>query len=193
MQDPPHYRRLYIDMNNNLLKILAVSLVVIAILIGWSLYVFNNSSREPTLTTQPKTTDTLPSNDGKILLDYSTPLQIGDTNLLVELADSQQKQTLGLSNRPLLENTQGMLFDFQNTKTTRPTFWMKDMLFDLDIIWIENLTVVEITKNVPAPNDNTPDAKLIRYTPQVNANMVLEVRSGWSEENKIKVGDKISF
>ena len=193
MQDPPHYRRIYIDMNNNLLKILAVSLVVIAILIGWSLYVFNNSSREPTLTTQPKTTDTLPSNDGKILLDYSTPLQIGDTNLLVEIADSQQKQTLGLSNRPLLENTQGMLFDFRNTKTTRPIFWMKDMLFDLDIIWIENLTVVEITKNVPAPNDNTPDAKLIRYTPQVNANMVLEVRSGWSEENKIKVGDKISF
>ena len=126
-------------------------------------------------------------------MDYSTPLQIGDTNLLVEIADSQQKQTLGLSNRPLLENTQGMLFDFRNTKTTRPIFWMKDMLFDLDIIWIENLTVVEITKNVPAPNDNTPDAKLIRYTPQVNANMVLEVRSGWSEENKIKVGDKISF
>ncbi len=184
-------------MNNNLLKKLTISLISIAVFIGLFFYTFDISRKDSSQITQPvaqsSATSPLPLSDEKLLLNYTTPLQVGSTNLLIELADTPQKQASGLSNRPLLENNQGMLFDFRNTKTTRPIFWMKDMLFDLDILWIKNLTVVEITKNVPAPNDITTEANLIRYTPQTDSDMVLEVRSGWSEENKIKVGDKISF
>ncbi len=124
---------------------------------------------------------------------YVTPLQIGDAKLLVEIADTAAKQTLGLSGREKLSDTQGMLFDFRNTLKGQLVFWMKDMNFDLDLIWIKNLEVVDITKNVLAPPPNTPTEKLVRYSPNSESDMVLEVRSGWSDDNKIKIGDRLFY
>ena len=78
--------------------------------------------------------------------NYDRSLTIADKNILVEVVDTDNARKLGLSYRPSLENNRGMLFDFTNTTDKRPSFWMKDMRFSIDIIWINNGTVVGIEK-----------------------------------------------
>lgn len=122
---------------------------------------------------------------------YKKQIYINDNKLFIEVSDTDTKREQGLSNIPSLEKNQGMLFDFTNTKYTKPGFWMKQMLFDLDIIWIKNNFVIAITKNIPHPAFGTTDDQLKFYYPPTDIDMVLEINSGWSDEHKIKVGDDI--
>ena len=52
----------------------------------------------------------------------------------MDLADTPEKRFQGLSGREILEEGTGMLFVFQEER--QHTFWMKDMRFPLDMIWI---------------------------------------------------------
>ena len=81
----------------------------------------------------------------------------------------------------------GMLFIFDNY--LQPSFWMKDMHFPLDIIWIKDNTIVKIDKNVPLENNQN----LTKYKPQQPINKVLEVNAGYTRRYDIKVGNKIKF
>lgn len=113
-------------------------------------------------------------------------IQINDQNLIVEIADERHEQAGGLSGRNYLDNDRGMLFIFP--KPTRPEFWMKEMNFPLDIIWInKNNQITEIIKNLPL---NTFPKTFMPSSPIL---YVLEVNAGWSDKNNIKIGDKISF
>ncbi len=122
--------------------------------------------------------------------NYDRSLTIADKNILVEVVDTDNARKLGLSYRPSLENNRGMLFDFTNTTDKRPSFWMKDMRFSIDIIWINNGTVVGIEKNAPVPTETT---QLPTYTPPTNISHVLEVPSGWSDKNNIRIGNAVVF
>lgn len=122
--------------------------------------------------------------------NYDRSLTIADKNILVEVVDTDNARKLGLSYRPSLENNRGMLFDFTNTTDKRPSFWMKDMRFSIDIIWINNGTVVGIEKNAPVPTEAT---QLPTYTPPTNISHVLEVPSGWSDKNNIRIGNAVVF
>ncbi len=84
---------------------------------------------------------------------------------------------------------QGMLFILP--EKSMPNFWMKDMLFDLDLVWIDNTTIVDITKNAPAPDKQTPQDELPRYSPAKPATLVLEIPAGQSEQLGLRVGDTI--
>lgn len=125
---------------------------------------------------------------------YSTPLAVGEKKIFVEIVNTQEQMELGLSGRQKLTDEQGMLFDF-GTPAPR-SFWMKDMKFDIDIIWIQNKKIVGITANVPAPaNCPSPHGNcyLPIYASPSASDMVLEVNAGWGERHNIKAGDKISF
>lgn len=124
---------------------------------------------------------------------YNTPLQVGKSNLLVQVVNDDASRQLGLSGRTRLKQNSGMLFDFTNTNNSRPGFWMKDMKFPIDIIWINNNKIIGIETGVPIPNPNTPDYQLATYSPPATITHVLEVEAGWSAQNKIKVGDAIKF
>jgi uncharacterized membrane protein (UPF0127 family) len=117
---------------------------------------------------------------------YNVPAKLGSAQLHVELADTDGKRQHGLSGREPLAEQQGMLFVFADTQQTRPEFWMKGMKFDLDLIWLKDNKVVDITPHVPAPK-NENDA-LPSYAPSADVDMVLEVSSGWSERHDIKRG-----
>jgi uncharacterized membrane protein (UPF0127 family) len=67
---------------------------------------------------------------------------------------------------------------------------MKDMKFDIDIIWIRDGKVVEITEDIPTPDDES--SKLILYSPSQPVDRVLEVNSGDSLRLGIKVGDEVT-
>lgn len=123
--------------------------------------------------------------------EKKTKVKINNTEIEVEIADTPEKRTKGLSNRNSLDQNKGMLFVFP--KGSNVTFWMKDMKFDIDIIWIKDSKIIKIDKNAKAPKAGTPDNKLTLYKSDQPIDYVLEVNSGFVEKNKIEVGQTVSF
>jgi uncharacterized membrane protein (UPF0127 family) len=86
-----------------------------------------------------------------------------------------------------------MLFDFGSETEAMPRFWMKDMRFDLDIVWIKDNKIIGIAKNIPKPAAGTADEKLPTYSPPSPIDQVLEVNAGWTDKYKIKTGDEVRY
>lgn len=114
-------------------------------------------------------------------------LKVGEKLLVVEIADSSNELQQGLSKRTALDPDTGMYFNLGEKKVT--TFWMKEMMFSIDIIWIDNATIVGIEKNAAMPGMGD----IPTFTSPVAVTNVLEVNAGFCEENNIQVGDKIIF
>lgn len=121
--------------------------------------------------------------------DKSIPtVQIAATKIPVELATTGVAQQKGLSGRNSLDADSGMLFIFARPDTYR--FWMPDMHFPLDMIWIQNGKVVDITENVSNQFD---PANPRFYTPSSPAQYVLEVNAGFAKRHGIRVGDTVTL
>ena len=113
-------------------------------------------------------------------------LIVGDAQIKVELAESQGARAQGLGGRKSLPQDQGMFFIFE--KSEAHPFWMRDMQFPLDIIWLdENYKVVYIEK------DLNPDTYPKSFGPDVPTKYVLETNTGWTEKNKITLGSQAVF
>lgn len=116
-------------------------------------------------------------------------IEVKGETLYVTIADTEAARVQGLSGRERLGENEGMLFVYQTDGTYR--FWMKDMRFAIDILWIDaNGKIIYIQKSlVPAtfPETFGPSEKhaLARY--------VLEVPAGYSNEHNIKIGDMVSI
>ncbi len=120
---------------------------------------------------------------------YSTSsLSIIEKNFTIEaqLADSVDLHALGLSGRDGLSKKSGLLFVFD--QDAYYPFWMKDMLFAIDIIWINaDKKIVHIEHAVQ------PDTYPQSFTSPELARYVLEVASGIAKEFKLEKGDMVNF
>ena len=106
----------------------------------------------------------------------------------VEVADTLKKRSLGLGQRTSLKKGWGMLFVFEKRKPHR--FWMKDMQFPLDIIWLDNHRIVHITRNAkPANSRDEPEV----MTSPVSVNFVLEIAAGRAAKLRLKTGQWLKF
>lgn len=114
---------------------------------------------------------------------------INNNKIYVEVAKSDTERSKGLSGRSSLDSNSGMIFVFNNQK---PTFWMKDTLIPLDIIWINDGIITGINKNVPIEKGVT-DSNLKKYPAPSEIDYVLEVNAGYCDKNSIKVGDSVEF
>lgn len=113
-------------------------------------------------------------------------IRINDLAISVEIADSPDEWNRGLSGRAALPHDRGMLFIFP--KPGIYPFWMPNMHFPIDIIWIgQDLRIVDITMNVP------PDSYPQRFSPRSPAQYVLEVHAGFAAHHNIKVGDSVTL
>lgn len=121
---------------------------------------------------------------------YNKKITVGGTQLWVEVATSSTEQAMGLSGREQLGENEGMLFDYQG-KALTPAFWMPNMKFNLDMVWIRNMRIIGITKDVPAPT--TAQETLPRYYPPQEVDMVLEVNAGWTAKHGVEIGDTLQF
>lgn len=119
-------------------------------------------------------------------------IKIGNKEISVRLADTPALRQKGLSGTASLGENEGVLFIFDQ-KDTQPSFWMKDMLIAIDIIWINDGRIVKIDKSVLPPAAGTKDRDLKLYSPGQKIDQVLEVNAGYCERNNIKVGDIISL
>lgn len=106
----------------------------------------------------------------------------------VELALTDQQHAQGLQYRDSLDRDKGMLFVFG--QPVEVSFWMKNTLIPLDIIWIdESRKIIYIQKNA-APCFKEPCPS---YGPQKPAQYVLEVNAGWSDAHRANIGDFAEF
>lgn len=127
------------------------------------------------------------------VLENIKSIKIAGQNIKVELAISEAEKSKGLSARQGLADNEGMLFIFENPN--KYSFWMKDMKFPIDIIWLasseseggEEVKVVYIKKD--ARLESYPET----FSPDKNAKYILEISSGFSEKNNLKVGDQVLF
>ena len=118
-------------------------------------------------------------------------VRIGGTNFTVEVADNPEARAKGLSGRASLPPGAGMLFIFEEARVH--TFWMKDMMFPLDLVWIgEQCTVASISPNVPPPTAEQADSDLPRFRPTQPVRYVLEINGGEAAA-QIQVGDLVAF
>lgn len=109
---------------------------------------------------------------------------IGNIAVKVEIAESLPEKQKGLSGRNFMRENNGMLFVFSQPDFY--SFWMKDMEFPIDIIWLdENLRIINIEKNI------TPDTFPKKFLPPRPAKYALEVNGGWADKNKVEEGVNI--
>ena len=115
---------------------------------------------------------------------------IGAAVYKVKIADDNLTRGKGLSGQINLPDDHGMLFIFDNPAIQ--TFWMKDMLFPIDIVWISDTCLVAgITPNIPIPLESTAINELPRYQSGSPVKYVLEIAQGQAKVWDIKIGDPV--
>lgn len=115
-----------------------------------------------------------------------TVLRVDSLQIPVTIANTDQSRQQGLSGTPSLPPANGMFFIFDTPSTYG--FWMKDMQYPLDMIWMDsNMNIVTITTH--ATVDSYPKI----FYPTAPAQYVLEVNDGFSTRHGLQVGQHFSF
>ena len=122
-----------------------------------------------------------------------------DVCVRAEIADTPDKREKGLMFRQDLAEDQGMLFIFK--EEARHGFWMKNVNFPLDIIWMDKYKrIVDIKPNLkPCQEAREPfdgghiEKSCASFFSADKALYVLEVNSGFAAKHKIKLGDTVSI
>lgn len=111
---------------------------------------------------------------------------------MVDIADTPQLRSQGLSGRPSLDPRAGMLFVFEEPGNY--TFWMIEMHFPLDFVWIgEDCVVADLTEDAPPQQPGQSPSDLPRYRPAAPVKYVLEINAGEIELAGISTGDVAAF
>lgn len=150
------------------MKYLFYSLVPISIVVFLLLFIFRSSSA----------------------IENSKTIIINGNSIQVEIADNDALRTQGLSGRKSLATNSGMLFIYPRAGIY--SFWMKEMQFPLDFIWISGDTVADLMKDVPAPETNDL-LVLPTYQSNTPVDKALELNAGSIDRLTIKIGDKIKY
>jgi uncharacterized protein len=127
------------------------------------------------------------TNSGLSLKQPKAMVQDHSFNLL--LAKNDKEKQIGLSSRKSLPENQGMLFKF--SKADYYSFWMKDMKFPIDIIFIKNGKIIAIYNKIQPPT--VSNKSLAVYQPQEPADTVLEINAGLSEKYGFKKDMEIKY
>jgi uncharacterized protein len=112
----------------------------------------------------------------------------GRIRVEVEVMLTPAAQEKGLSGHAPLAADQGMLFLFDSPQ--RYGFWMKDMTFPIDIIWIAGEKVADITVNAAIP---VQGQDLPIYSPRVPVDKVLEVPAGFAALHGLRIGSTVEI
>ena len=117
---------------------------------------------------------------------------VGGAAFEVEIAFTEDARTRGLSGRDGLADGAGMLFVFDGGAAS--AFWMREMRFALDFVWIgDNCEVVDIHADVPPPPAGTPLGELPLYESETPARYNLEITAGEAAKRGIAIGDAVKF
>ena len=115
-------------------------------------------------------------------------VELNGEKFTVELAETREKQALGLMFRDSLEENHGMLFIFPDEAPL--SFWMKNSRIPLDIMYFDkDLKLVSISAN-------TPPCRVSRcpsYPSTAPAQYVLELNAGTAAKLGVGIGDRLTL
>lgn len=118
-----------------------------------------------------------------------TTVSINGFKVLLALASTDEQRIKGLSGLEKLNENEGMLFLFD--QPSKQGFWMNEMKFPIDIIWLDSNSRVIHTER------NLEPCRIFMachvYTPQVDSLYVIELRSGFTNDHSIKNGTIINL
>ena len=117
---------------------------------------------------------------------YYGQVTVNNNTWSVEITRTEQDRINGLSNRKTLYGKRGMLFAFD--KSGPQSFWMKDMLISIDMIFFDdNWQIVEIDSNL------SPNSFPQTFGTKIKSKYVLEINAGEADSYGLKVGDRAFF
>ena len=106
----------------------------------------------------------------------------------IEVVKSDNDKQIGLTKYSAIMDNQGMLFVFDNPDING--FWMKNMKFPIDIIFIKDDTIISFVEKAPIAD---PKKDPTIYNPDAPVNYVLEINDGLIKKYNIKKGDKVKI
>ena len=126
---------------------------------------------------------TLPSDSKLESVEFPRgTILVDDVALEVQIADTEPRRVRGLMFQEQLPLDQGMIFVFPDPGLY--SLWMLNMQFPLDMIWFdESGNVVHIEENVPPCKTVVEITSCQSVIPDNEASYVLEVTSGFVEQN----------
>lgn len=170
------------------LKKVAIALLLILLIVGVFFYSKRDDAASPLassltpLLPQESTTTETEALQGPLV-------KINSLYIPVELAQTDAEVKKGLSGKLSLDQNKGMFFLFSQAGIYR--FWMPNMHFPIDIIWIDsNKRIIGIEQNVS--NEFDP-ANPRFYVSPAPAQYVLEVNAGFSKRMGFEINDTVTF
>lgn len=161
-----------------------IFIVVLGIII--ILYLQNFKNQYNLYSTDTKGSKNSENNESKKENLFPKKIKINNTEVDAREAISEEDKIKGLGVFEKIEENKGMIFIYENQGIYG--FWMKNMKFPIDIIWIdENKKIIDITKSV------SPETFPEVFKPKAPAKYILEVNAGFADENNIKEGDYTEF
>lgn len=124
----------------------------------------------------------------KKMIEQLPQITVGNNVFVVEIADTTANRAKGLSGRDFLRENEGMLFLFDRPATQN--FWMKNMKFPIDIIWINDDRIVGFAENASV---SVVGEQLFIYSSLEPVDKVLEVNAGLVKKYNIKIGDTVKL
>lgn len=121
-------------------------------------------------------------------ISHKGKMRVGTQVLDINYATTEKQISKGLSGKKEIAKNYGMLFVFPSDGNY--SFWMKDMLFPIDIIFLgSDYKIIDIRYDAkPCEGSECPG-----ISPQEKFRYALEVNSGWSKENELKIGDQLEI
>lgn len=113
-------------------------------------------------------------------------VHIGDTWVRLEFATTTSARELGLGNRAALAPGTGMLFVFPRDGFY--AFWMKDMRFAIDIVWLDASGRVVTIRDAVSPGTYPAS-----FSPASPVRFVLELPAGFAAAHGVRVGDSLAL
>ena len=162
----------------------AVILVVVAVALVVALVVGESKPKPPA---KPKPLAGTPC--GAYRDDVN--VQIGGRVFKTELAKTAGEQAKGLGGRPCIGPNQAMLFAF--SKPGQYRFWMKDMKFPIDILWIDSAKRVAAQEIDVEPSTYHSSNPFFENDPNHLAQFVLEVKANISNDLHITLGTPVTL
>jgi uncharacterized membrane protein (UPF0127 family) len=114
---------------------------------------------------------------------------IGGVDLVADIAETGDQRSRGLSVRDTLTEDEAMLFVFSEAR--EHSFWMKNMKFPIDIIWISEFH--EVTHIEHSLEPCIPDEFCQTHKPDRNSLYVLETVSGFAQKYNVTENNYVDF
>ena len=126
----------------------------------------------------------------RTFVEPTTSLYLGNNPepFSVYVADTPAEHVIGLGDTVQLADNEGMVFLFSSA--SEQVFWMKDVEYSIDIIWVKDNEVVGFVTAHPE-NPLIPLANYQRYTSPSTVDTVIELPAGATQQIGLQIGDNV--